>query len=88
MCPGIGNRVPFYIMGCRAVSADIFTKGKQYGRFFILYYNEFLLQNMPLYIRVTFKIIECPYAFDFIRRDWREILKDFGFQAFHEHLFF
>ena len=58
------------------------------GKFFILDYNEFSLQDMPLHLRIPFKIIECPYAFDFIKRDWKEILKDFGFQMFHEHLFF
>lgn len=58
------------------------------GIFFILDYNEFSLRDMPLYMRVPFKITECPYAFDFIKRDWKEILKDFGFQTFHEHLFF
>ena len=58
------------------------------GKFFILDYNEFSLQDMPLYIRVPFKIIECPHAFDFIKRDWKEILKDFGFRTFQEHLFF
>jgi len=58
------------------------------GKFFILDYNEFTLRDMPLYMRVPFKIMECPHAFDFIKRDWKEILKDFGFQTFQEHLFF
>jgi len=43
---------------------------------------------MPLPLRVPFKIIECPHAFDFIKRDWKKILKDFGFKTFQEHLFF
>lgn len=30
------------------------------GRFFILDYNEFSLQDMPLHLRIPFKIIECP----------------------------
>jgi len=58
------------------------------GTFFILDYNEFSLQDMPLYLRVPFKMMECRYAFDFIQRDWKEILKDFGFRTFQEHLFF
>ena len=58
------------------------------GKFFILDYNEFSLKDMPLCLRVPFKIIECPHAFDFIKRDWRKILSDFGFQSFNEHLFF
>jgi len=57
------------------------------GKFFILDYNEFSLRDMPLYIRVPFKTIECPHAFDFIKRDWKRILRDFGFHTFQEHLF-
>jgi len=58
------------------------------GKFFILDYNEFSLQDMSLHLRVPFKIMECPHAFDFIKRDWKGILKDFGFRTFQEHLFF
>ncbi len=58
------------------------------GKFFILDYNEFSLQDMPLHLRVPFKIMECPHAFDFIKRDWKRILRDFGFRTFREHLFF
>jgi demethylmenaquinone methyltransferase/2-methoxy-6-polyprenyl-1,4-benzoquinol methylase len=58
------------------------------GKFFILDYNEFALRDMPLYMRVPFKIMECPHAFDFIKRDWKKILKDLGFHRFREHLFF
>jgi hypothetical protein len=32
--------------------------------------------------------MECPHAFDFIKRDWKEILKDFEFHMFQEHLSF
>jgi len=58
------------------------------GKFFILDYNEFSLLDMPLYMRAPFKIMECPHAFDFIKRDWKGILRDFGFRRFQEHLFF
>jgi len=58
------------------------------GEFFIFDYNEFSLSEMPLYIRIPFKMIECRYAFDFIKRDWKKILSDEGFTGFEEHLFF
>jgi len=58
------------------------------GTFYILDYNEFSLPDMPLHIRIPFQIIECPHAFDFIKRDWKKILGDFGFRQFREHLFF
>jgi demethylmenaquinone methyltransferase/2-methoxy-6-polyprenyl-1,4-benzoquinol methylase len=61
---------------------------RQGGKFFILDYNEFSLQDMPMYMRVPFKIVECPHAFDFIKRDWKGILRDFGFHTFQEHPFF
>jgi ubiquinone/menaquinone biosynthesis C-methylase UbiE len=58
------------------------------GDFFILDYNEFALEEMPFYLRIPFKIIECPYAFDFIERDWKKILADNGFSDFEEYIFF
>jgi uncharacterized protein YbjT (DUF2867 family) len=36
----------------------------------------------------AFKKIECKYAFDFIKRDWKEILKAYDFVTFHEHFYF
>ncbi|MDP8233616.1 MAG: class I SAM-dependent methyltransferase, partial [Candidatus Saelkia tenebricola] len=61
---------------------------KKNGFFFILDYNEFFYSEMPFYFKVFFKMIECPYAFDFIERNWKSILysKNFGF--FEEKLFF
>lgn len=58
------------------------------GEFVILDYNEFSLNEMPLRYRIPFKIVECRYAFDFIKRDWKAILKEEGFGEFTEHLFF
>ena len=43
---------------------------------------------MPFYLKVFFKIIECPYAFDFIERDWKNILRSKNFGFFKEKLFF
>ncbi|MCD6457047.1 MAG: class I SAM-dependent methyltransferase, partial [Methanophagales archaeon] len=52
----------------------VFEVLKEGGIFFVLDYNEFSLSKMPFYAMIPFKLIECPYAFDFIKRDWREIL--------------
>jgi len=67
---------------------NAFKALKKGGEFFILDYNEFSVNEMPFYLRVTFKFIECPYAFDFIERDWKKILFLHGFDDFREHLFF
>ncbi|NMG83067.1 MAG: methyltransferase domain-containing protein [Methanosarcinales archaeon] len=61
---------------------------KKHGEFFILDYNEFSLKEMPLYLKIPFKFIECPYAFDFIEKDWQKILAEEGFNRFEKHLFF
>ena len=57
------------------------------GTFFILDYNEFDLDSKPFIIRYPFKLLECPYAFDYIAKDWKEILSKTGFQSFNENLF-
>ena len=58
------------------------------GSFFILDFAEFDMAKMPVLHRFIFKKIECKYAFDFIKRDWKEILKAYGFETFHEHFYF
>jgi len=58
------------------------------GKLFILDYNEFSYEGSPLYIRIPFKLMECPYAFDFIQRDWKKILRSHGFTSQGERLFF
>ena len=58
------------------------------GKLFILDYNEFPYEDAPFYIKVPFKLMECPYAFDFIGRDWKGILTTYGFGDLKEHLFF
>lgn len=57
------------------------------GTFWILDFNEFVLMDMPFYYRIPFVTIECPYAFDFIERDWKKILKKSGFNNFIERLY-
>ena len=57
------------------------------GSFFMLDYAEFSLDEMPSVYRYIFKKIECPYAFDFIERDWKPTLSDYGFSGFEEFFF-
>jgi demethylmenaquinone methyltransferase/2-methoxy-6-polyprenyl-1,4-benzoquinol methylase len=58
------------------------------GKFFILDFAEFELHRMPGIYRFIFKRIECKYAFDFIKRNWKEILNEHGFDNFNEHFYF
>lgn len=57
------------------------------GQFYILDFAEFNMNEMPALHRFIFKKIECVYAFDYIARDWKEILKNYGLGSFQEHLF-
>lgn len=66
---------------------NAFEALKNHGDFFILDYNEFSLKEMPFYLRIPFKLIECPYAFDFIEKDWKKILAEEGFDSIEEYLF-
>ncbi len=67
---------------------NVYNHLKPGGQFMILDFAEFSLKDMPFYYRVPFKTVECKYAFDFIERDWKAILTDFGFEDFEEHLYF
>lgn len=67
---------------------SVFKSLKDRGEFFILDYNEFSMKEMPLYLKVPFKLVECPYAFDFIARDWRRILAGEGFDHFEVRSFY
>ncbi|NQT65158.1 MAG: class I SAM-dependent methyltransferase [FCB group bacterium] len=60
---------------------------KENGEFIILDFNEFVTDKIPLYFRIPFKIIECKYAFEYVERDWEQILSEFGFNNFQEKLF-
>ncbi|MDY0102401.1 MAG: methyltransferase domain-containing protein [Lentimicrobium sp.] len=58
------------------------------GRFIILDFAEFDMNKMPAWHRWVFKKIECPYAFDFIEKDWKQILHELGFDTESERLYF
>ncbi|MBE9569178.1 MAG: class I SAM-dependent methyltransferase [Proteobacteria bacterium] len=61
---------------------------KNEGKFCILDFSEFSLKEMPFYFSIPFKTIECKYAFDFIERDWKQILGEQGFGNFEESFMF
>ncbi len=58
------------------------------GTFNILDFGEFDMHAMPFYYRIPFQKGECPYAFDFIERDLKKMLAEFGFGEFQEMLYF
>jgi demethylmenaquinone methyltransferase/2-methoxy-6-polyprenyl-1,4-benzoquinol methylase len=71
----------------KQIIQNAFQALKPGGTFYILDYNEFDLKKMPFPFRIPFKFIECPYAFDFIEKDWKNILSEIGFGDFSEFLF-
>ena len=58
------------------------------GTFNILDFAEFDMDAMPALHRFVFKKVECKYAFDFLEKDWKNILSGYGFKDFKEDLFF
>jgi len=72
----------------RQIIRNAFKALKKQGEFFILDYNEFSLKGMPFYSKIPFKLVECPYAFDFVEKNWQKILAGEGFSHFEKHLFF
>jgi len=72
----------------KQIIRNAFKALKEQGEFFILDYNEFSIKEMPFYLKIPFKSIECPYAFDFIEKNWGKILTEEGFSHFEKHLFF
>jgi demethylmenaquinone methyltransferase/2-methoxy-6-polyprenyl-1,4-benzoquinol methylase len=71
----------------KQIIQNAFNVLKKDGEFIILDFNEFLIDKIPLYFRIPFKIIECKYAFEYVERDWKYILSEFGFSKFSETLF-
>lgn len=67
---------------------NVYKHLKPGGAFFILDFAEFDMQKMPFHHRFVFKKIECPYAFDYIKRDWKSILKKHGFDCDAEYFYF
>jgi len=76
---------PFEIQ--KNIIQNAFNALKENGEFIILDFNEFVTDETPLYFRIPFKIIECKYAFEYVERDWKNILSEFGFRDYEEKLF-
>ncbi len=58
------------------------------GRFCILDYNQFSVDESPWYVRFAIRKVECELAEDFINRDWPTILRDQGFEFDGETTYF
>jgi len=58
------------------------------GKFSILDYNEFDVDNSSFFVKFAIRKIECPLAEDFIERDWKTILSKYGFIKFEESFYF
>lgn len=72
----------------KTVVQNAFNHLKPGGRFHILDFAEFDMDKMPPHHRFIFKTFECKYAFDFIKRDWKEILNKQNFGNFTEQFYF
>jgi demethylmenaquinone methyltransferase/2-methoxy-6-polyprenyl-1,4-benzoquinol methylase len=72
----------------QVVLKNVFNHLKPSGTFFTLDYAELNVDEMPPFYHIIFKNIECKYAFDFIKRDWKQILTDHHFYGFEELFFF
>jgi len=70
------------------VIQNVINHLKPGGSFHILDFAEFDMDKMPSLHRFVFKNIECKYAFDFIKRDWKEILSRYGLDNISEHYYF
>jgi len=72
----------------QTVIQNVWNHLKPGGTFIILDFAEFKLADMPPHHRFIFKTIECKYAFDYVERNWKEILKTHGFSGFSVKLYF
>jgi ubiquinone/menaquinone biosynthesis C-methylase UbiE len=58
------------------------------GQFLILDYDEFEPEQSFWPARFAFRHMECPLATDFVRRDWRAVLREQGFGGFQVHRYY
>jgi demethylmenaquinone methyltransferase/2-methoxy-6-polyprenyl-1,4-benzoquinol methylase len=72
----------------KTVIDNVLKHLKPGGTFLMLDFSEFDMKKMPFHHRFLFKTIECKYAFDFIEKDWKNILSNAGFGDFTETLYF
>ncbi len=67
---------------------NAFNALKKGGRFAILDYSNFNVDSAPWYVKFAIRKVECPLAEDFIKRDTKKMLKNFGFDRFEENFYF
>jgi len=67
---------------------NIWKALKPGGYFYLIDYNRFNLEEKPWLARKIFKTVECPYAFDFIEKDWESIMTGLNFSDFETKLYF
>ena len=72
----------------KTVIGNVFKHLKPGGTFLMLDFSEFDMKKMPFHHRFLFKSIECKYAFDFIEKDWKNILGENNFIDFTESFYF
>jgi ubiquinone/menaquinone biosynthesis C-methylase UbiE len=58
------------------------------GQFLILDWNEFEPERTFWPMGVAFRRLECPLATDFVRRDWRAVLREQDFGDFQVHRYY
>lgn len=64
----------------KIILRNIYDTLKKGGRISIFDYGNFYFESQPFFAKTIFKIAECPYAFQYIADDHKEILKDIGFE--------
>jgi len=57
-------------------------------QFLILDYDEFEPEQSFWPVCFAFRHLECPLATDFVRRDWRAVLREQGFGDFQTHRYY
>ncbi len=68
----------------KALIQNAYNHLKPGGKLQILDFAEFDMAKMPAHHRMIFKAVECKYAFDYIERDWKTILSEYGLSNFQE----
>ena len=58
------------------------------GRFCILDYAHFNVDEAPWYVRLGIRRLECQLAEEFIGYNWKELLRDYGFEPYSENFYF